>query len=81
MSILVSIGANETDISNLQMTRDIISFVSSLLKAEDHIALLAERTYTQTEINSLLSWYDDLLAILYNGGTAEDYSDLITVSE
>lgn len=81
MSILVSIGANETDISNLQMTRDIISFVSSLLKSQNVTALLADVTYTDTEIHSLLNWYDDLLAILYNGGNTEDYSDILVPTE
>jgi hypothetical protein len=81
MSILVSIGANETDINNLQMTQDIISFVSSLLKAEDHELLFANKTYTQSQVDSLLSWYQDILSILYNGGNSEDYSDLIPALE
>ena len=81
MSILVSIGANETDINNLQMTQDIISFVSSLLKAEDHELLFANKTYTQSQVDSLLSWYDDILSILYNGGNSEDYSDLISATD
>lgn len=81
MSILVSIRANETDINNLQMTQDIISFVSSLLKAEDHELLFASKTYTQSQVDSLLSWYQDILSILYNGGNSEDYSDLIPALE
>lgn len=81
MSILVSIGANETDINNLQMTQDIISFVSSLLKAEDHELLFANKTYTQSQVDSLLSWYQDILSILYNGGNSEDYSDLVPALE
>lgn len=72
MSILVSIGANDTDINNLQMTRDIISFVSSLLKAEDHVSLFANKSYTQSQIDELLQWYNDLLNILFNAGTLEE---------
>ncbi len=81
MSILVSIGANDTDINNLQMTHDIIAFVSSLLKAEDHELLFANKNYSQSQIDSLLSWYEDLLAILYNGGSSEDYSELYSPIE
>jgi hypothetical protein len=81
MSILVSIGANDNDIKNLQMTQDIISFVSSLLKAEDHELLFANENYTQTQINSLLEWYGDMLYILYNGGSSEDYSEMFIPSE
>jgi len=74
MSISVSIGANDTDITNLQMTRDIILFVSSLLKAEDHVLLFANKTYTQSQIDNLVRWYNDLLNILYNAGTLEEVS-------
>jgi hypothetical protein len=77
MSILVSIGANDNDIKNLQMTQDIISFVSSLLKAEDHELLFANKNYTQAQVSDLLEWYNDILYILYNGGSSEDYSDLL----
>ena len=76
MSILVSIGANDNDINNLQMTQDIISFVSSLLKAEDHELLFANKTYTQAQVDSLLSWYTDLLDILYNAGTLEEEEEI-----
>lgn len=72
MSISISIGSNPQDITNLQMTEDIISFVSSLLKAEDHVSLLADKTYTQSQVDSLLNWYHNLLDILYNAGTLEE---------
>lgn len=74
MSISISIGSTVHDLENLQQTKDIISFVSNLLKSEDQEVIFANKNYTSLQINNLLKWYDDILNILYNAGSPEDYS-------
>lgn len=73
MSISISIGSSNQDLENLQQTKDIISFVSNLLKSEDQEVIFANKTYTRLQIVNLLKWYDDLLNILYNAGSPEDF--------
>ena len=79
MSILVSLGANPNDVNQLQTAKDITKFVSSLMKAEDHSIIFADKNYTQAQLNSLTEWFDDILFILYNGGNLEDTPDLQTL--
>lgn len=74
MSISISIGSSTQDLENLQQTKDIISFVSNLLKSEDQEVIFANKTYTHLQIVNLLKWYDDLLNILYNAGSPEDFT-------
>lgn len=76
MSILVSIGSNPDDIKNLQAAKDITKFVSSLMKAEDHTLIFADKNYSQKEIDQVSQWLDNILYILYNGGNLEDITDL-----
>lgn len=76
MSIMVSIGSNPQDYENLIAARDLAKFVSSLMKAEDHTLIFADKNYSQKDINNVISWIDDILNILYNGGNLEDLSDL-----
>lgn len=76
MSILVSIGSNPQDYKNLTSARDLAKFVASLMRAEDHSIIFADKNYTQSDINNLITWIDDILNILYNGGNLEDLSDL-----
>jgi hypothetical protein len=73
MSISISIGSSIQDLEKLQQTKDIISFVSNLLKSEDQEVIFANKTYTRLQIVNLLQWYDDLLNILYNAGSPEDF--------
>jgi hypothetical protein len=59
MSIYLSIGSSE-DIDNLQKTVNYLRNLDSL---------------DESQLKKLLSWYETLLNILYNGGNTEDYSD------
>ena len=72
MSISISIGSNPQDILNLQKTREIISFVSNLIKSEDQEFIFAKSNYTRNDMQNLIKWYGDLLDILYNAGTPEE---------
>ena len=72
MSISISIGSNPQDIVNLQKTRDIISFVSNLIKSEDQEVIFAKSNYTRKDMQDLIKWYGDLLDILYNAGNSEE---------
>jgi hypothetical protein len=72
MSISISIGSTPQDIANLQKTRDIISFVSNLIKSEDQEVIFAKSNYTRKDMQDLIKWYGDLLDILYNAGTVEE---------
>jgi radical SAM superfamily enzyme len=78
MSISISIGSSIQDLEKLQQTKDIISFVSNLLKSEDQEVIFANKTYTYSQINNLSKWYDDILNILYNAGTPEDFVPQLT---
>jgi hypothetical protein len=78
MSISISIGSSIQDLEKLQQTKDIISFVSNLLKSEDQEVIFANKTYTRLQIVNLLQWYDDLLNILYNAGSPEDFIPQLT---
>lgn len=78
MSISISIGSNIQDLENLQQTKDIISFVSNLLKSEDQEVIFANKTYTSLQISNLLKWYNDILNILYNAGSPEDFAPQLT---
>jgi hypothetical protein len=81
MSILVSIGSDPKDIDNLTLARDLAKFVSSLLKAEDHTVLFADSNYSQKQIEDLRVWLDNILLILFNGGTIEDLgSDTLVIN-
>jgi len=72
MSISISIGSHPQDIINLQKTKDIISFVSNLIKSEDQEFIFAKSNYTRNDMQNLIKWYGDLLDILYNAGTPEE---------
>lgn len=72
MSISISIGSSAQDLEYLQQTKDVISFVSNLLKSEDQEVIFANKTYTRLQIDKLLVWYKDLLDILYNAGTLDE---------
>ena len=77
MSILVSIGSNPSDIKNLTIAKDLVKFVSSLMRAEDHTVLFADSNYSQKEIEDLREWIDSIISIMYNGGNIEPIDTLI----
>lgn len=80
MSIMVSIGNDTNDITNLEIAKDLVKFVSSLMKAEDHTTLFADSNYSQKQIEDLRIWLDNILSILYNGGNIEDTENLVKVN-
>lgn len=77
MSILVSIGSDPSDIKNLIIAKDLIKFVSSLMKAEDHTVLFADSNYTEKQIQDVRQWIDNILSILYNGGNIQPIETLV----
>lgn len=64
MSFYVSIGSSD-DIKNLQKTQKYLRRYSELYQPEDE----------RQEVKDLISWYDNIFNILFNGGNSEDMSD------
>jgi hypothetical protein len=80
MSILVSVGSNTDDIKNLQIAKDVTSFISDLINDKDNNSILSDKHYTQSEIDKASKWFDDILSILYNGGNLHSGEDIQSIN-
>lgn len=80
MSILVSVGSNPDDIKNLQIAKDVTSFISDLINDKDNNSILSDKDYVQSEINKASKWFDDILSILYNGGNLHTGEDVKSIT-
>jgi hypothetical protein len=80
MSILVSVGSNTDDIKNLQIAKDVTSFISDLINDKDNNSILSDKHYTQSEIDKASKWFDDILSILYNGGNLHTGEDVQSIT-
>lgn len=70
MSINVMIGSDPKDIFRIQSTVNVLNELKTSLNQNSD----STTTIVTDHLEDLSKWYQDILNILYNGGSSEDYS-------
>lgn len=68
MSISVMIGSNPKDIHKIQSTLNILNELKLLMTNE-----VSEPSTNLKHLEDLCKWYQNILNILYNGGSSTDF--------
>ena len=78
MSISISIGYNNQDLDKIQKTITYLYELKNITKdIQPDDSQIKSSNHTD-DITNLILWYEDILRILYNGGSPEDFNQNLT---
>jgi hypothetical protein len=74
MSISISIGYNNQDLDKIQKTITYLYELKNITKDIQPNDSQIKSLNHNDDITNLIQWYEDILRILYNGGSPEDFN-------
>lgn len=74
MSISISLGSSSSDIENLMMTKESLTLLLNLLKDPLSSIDVDGADDIKKNISNLITWYQNILHILYTGGSPQELS-------
>jgi hypothetical protein len=74
MSISISIGYNNQDLDKIQKTITYLYELKNITKDIEPNDFQIKSLTHNDDITNLILWYEDMLRILYNGGSPEDFN-------
>jgi hypothetical protein len=72
MSISISLGSSSSDIENLMKTKESLVLLLNLLKDPLSNIDVDDTDELRKKISNLISWYENILHILYTGGSPQE---------